>query len=479
MEASSRITRTETKAPVYLSFRSSKTWILSTVALASFSDTFLYSIVVPVFPASLPERAHVAPGNVQIWLSILLAIYGGALLVAAPLTGFILDKCQSRKIPFLSGLLTLAAATAMLCVGNSTGLLIAGRALSGASAAIVWTGSAVIITANVDQDEVGKALGIVALALNIGSLAGPILGGLVYQHGGYYAVFGMAFGVLGADAILRLLMIEKADAVKWLPEETAVTTATGGHTVDLERNSNRIAILMDAEATTQTALEFRVPKKRLPTTVRLLSSYRILLTLAGGFVMASLLAAFETVLPLYVENEFHFSSTGAGLIFLPLVIPSLVDPLIGHLCDRHSWLIRYIAAAGFIGAICPLVLLRLVTRNSMRQIVLLCALLAIIGFCVAITAAPLLLEINSAVAVMERANPMTFGKNGATAQGYGLFICAFAGGSLAGPLIAGLIKDRFGWGTMAWVLGLLSGVISPFVLLWLGGWIGKKRNQPP
>jgi len=459
------------KKPAYLSIRSSKTFILTTVALASFSDTFLYSIVTPVFPTSLHERAHVAIADVQLWLSILLSIYGGALLIAAPITGIILDNVQSRRTPFLLGILVLAAATALLCVGTSLPLLIVGRIVSGAAAAIVWTGSAAMIIANIEEEKVGTALGIVALALNMGSLVGPILGGVVFERAGYYAVFGMAFGVLGADAALRVLVIEKSDAAKWISADSVAISDR--HNSEVELNAPWIPI--DAEVDTQVDEELTPPKKQLPKTLQLLSSYRILITVGGSFVMSCLLAAFETVLPLFVEQEFGFTSTGAGLIFLPLVIPSLCDPLIGHICDKHPKLTRYIAAAGFIGALPPLVLLRLVKHGGTEQVVLLCALLAIIGFCVTITSAPLMFEVNLGVLEMEKKTPMILGKKNASVQGYGLFVCAFAGGSIVGPLLAGYIKDGFGWGAMAWCLGLLSGVTAIPVLLLLGGWIGNKR----
>lgn len=42
-----------------------------------------------------------------------------------------------RRFPYLFGLFTLAAATAMLTVGNSIALLVVGRVLQGMSAAIV------------------------------------------------------------------------------------------------------------------------------------------------------------------------------------------------------------------------------------------------------------------------------------------------------------------------------------------------------
>lgn len=364
------------------------------------------------------------------------------------------------------GLIILITGTAIICVGNSIGLLIAGRIISGASAAVVWTGSAAMIVANINKSEIGNALGTIALALNMGSVAGPILGGVVYDHGGYYAVFGMAFGILVVDIILRIALIEKTDAAKWTQRELVEDTTRN---VELSRD--------DIEQQSHGGKAHEVTRglpswrKHLPATIQLLFFPRIMIAILGSFVMALLLAAFETVLPLFVETEFGFSPTGAGLIFIPLVVPSLLDPLIGHACDKHPRIGRYIAAAGFLGAVSPLVLLRLVDHGGTQQVVLLCALLALIGLCVAVTAPPLMIEINSGVEDAEKLYPGLCGKKGGVAQGYGLFICAFAGGTLVGPLLAGFIREHYSWGTMAWVLGLVSGVTAVPVVSWLGGWI--------
>jgi MFS family permease len=448
-----------------VSLRSSKAFILWTLAIASFADTFLYSIVVPVFPTSLVTRAHTKPEDVQSWLSVLLAIYGAALLLTAPIAGYVLDRCTSRKTPFLSGLAFVLAGTAMISVGNSIGLLIAGRLISGASAAIVWTTSAAMIVANIDKAEIGKALGIIALALNLGGVAGPILGGVVYDHGGYHAVFGMAFGVVAVDIVLRIALIERTNT-----EEPAVQERPDNATVDM--SDRRQSLPPSSENREVVVPRERIWRRHLPTGLILLTFPRILITVLGSFAMALLLAAFEAVLPLYVEEEFGFSSTGAGLIFLPLAVPSLVDPLVGRICDRHPQAGRYIAASGFIGAAAPLVLLRLVDHKGIGHIILLCVLLAIIGLGLAMTASPLLIEVNLSVAAIEEKFPGLCGSTGAVAQGFGLFICAFAAGTLVGPLLAGFVREQTDWGTMTWVLGLVSGCIGIPISMWLGGWIG-------
>lgn len=77
-------------------------------------------------------------------------------------------------------------------------------------------------------------------------------------------------------------------------------------------------------------------------------------------------------------------------------------------------------------------------------------------------------EVNQAVHEEEEKVPGIFGKTGAVAQAYGLFNTASAAGQLIGPLLAGLLVDRAGWGTMGLVLGLISIVAAVPVGLWVG-----------
>lgn len=118
----------------------------------------------------------------------------------------------------------------------------------------------------------------------------------------------------------------------------------------------------------------------------------------------------------------------------------------GYLADNYGP--RWLAVTGFIFAIPFWVLLRLVTHNTLSQKILLCALLAFIGFALCLVMPPLMAEITYIVESKEKAKPGCFGPTGAYAQAYGLFIAAFAAGSLIGPLWAGYVKDSGGWGTM-------------------------------
>jgi MFS family permease len=97
----------------------------------------LYGVVVPVLPFALQTRSHVEWDRVQYWVSVLIAIYGAALLAFSPICGWLADRGASRRSPLLLGLFALLGSTVLLNVGNSVGILIVGRILQGASAAVV------------------------------------------------------------------------------------------------------------------------------------------------------------------------------------------------------------------------------------------------------------------------------------------------------------------------------------------------------
>jgi MFS family permease len=454
---------------------------------------FADGIVVPVLPFALTKRSGVKPDQVQTWISIFLAVYGAALLAAAPVFGWVADRSSSRRMPLLFGLLALGGSTAMLCVGDSIGMLAAGRVLQGVSAAVVWVVGLALLVDTVGSEGVGQAMGYIGLSMSLAILLAPLLGGIVFDTAGYYAVFAMAFGLIVLDILLRLFMIEKKVAVRWLPEAAPARVPTetakdGKNDAEAQRQStatdielaptagaSRLSNRVESEAE---PLPVEQPSRltRLPPVLYLFTSRRILNALWACMIQASLLTAFDSMLPLFVRDTFHWNSIGAGLIFLPIVIVSFLGPPIGYASDRVGP--RWFATAGFIIA-CPfLILLRLVDTNTIQQKVLLCALLALFGTAMTLVLTPMMAEITYAVDnKAQRHPPGFFGKNGAYAQAYSLFNMAWAGGCLVGPLIGGLINQRAGWGTATLVLGLISIITAVPTAIWTGGSIFKERQR--
>lgn len=386
------------------------------------------------------------------------------------------------------GLLALGGSTAMLCAGSSLVVLLLGRVFQGLSAAVVWTVGLALMSDTVKKEDIGQAMGYVGTAFSVGALAGPLLGGVVYASAGYYAVFAMGFAIIGLDILLRLLLIEKSVAAQWsetgTQTESSVVSSSPENDLahqDASKGENQpVATLPVPNLLSRSEKPGNAAKliSRVPVLIRLLFIPRMLVSLFGCFAQASSLGAFDGTLPLFVKNTFHWDSTGAGLIFSCLVVPSLLAPVFGFISDRYgSHGSRALTAIGFLAAVPFWVCLRFVTHDSMSQKVLLCALLSSIGFCLTMVMAPLMAEIDHTIEVEEKRIPDVFGKRSAAAQGFGLLNAAFAIGTLVGPLWAGFIVQGSGWGSMGWSLGLLSGVAALATFWWTGGRIVLREKE--
>ena len=113
----------------------------------------------------------------------------------------------------------------------------------------------------------------------------------------------------------------------------------------------------------------------------------------------------------------------------------------------------------------------------MGQKVLLCALLSLIGLTLTLVMPPLMAEITYVVEAKEKAYPGRYGSNGAYAQAYGLFVTAFAAGTMIGPTWAGYVRDSAGWATMSWTLGLFSFAAAVPCLFFTGGLITETNRK--
>ena len=489
--------------PRLLKLRSSKIFIITTICIAIFTDTFLYGVLVPVMPFALLERAGVPEDEVQQWVSILLAVFGASNLVGSPIAGWYADNSSSRRLPLLLGLFALTGSTVLLYFAGSVGGLVAGRILQGLSAAVVWTVGIALLVDTVGEREIGHAAGYLSIAMSVGEFVSPLLGGIVYKKAGYYAPYYMIFGIISCDIFLRFSLIEKKIARQWMDELSFddSTSKEAGEperediaAKDSQRREERSDdIISPTYAAPEANGDLSIPEKmpwdltqreteainpqrrKLPPLFGLLASGRILAALWGCIVQAIIITSFDSVLPLFVQNTFGWDSIGAGLIFLAILVPGFAAPIVGWIADCYGS--RWLAVGGFLFATPFYILLRLVDYDSTNQKVLLCSLLALSGVGLCLVLPPLLAEITYAVAAKEKENPGVFGNSGAYAQAYGLFIMAYAAGTIIGPVLAGHVRVNRGWGTMTWMLGLFSATAAIPVLIWTGGLITRNSNK--
>lgn len=341
---------------------------------------------------------------------------------------------------------------------------------------MVWTVGLALLVDTVGKDRLGVAMGtVVSPFLGLGIALGPVVGGIVYDVGGYYAPFYIAFGFIAIDIVMRLIIIEKRTAKVIL---AAATAKSGTH-----HRQQDAPVMVEGERVKQEEPPLEVAPRRqegmiagerkgfvLPPLVRLLRYPRLLTGCWVGFVAAVLFSAFDAVLPLYLKDLWDFSPLASGLVYGALALPSLVfSPVAGWWVDTRGT--KSICLLGLLLEIPLLTVLRFPDATSPRagQIAEMCLLLGLNSFGLSCVLTASMTEIALVVEEQENRRPGLFGASGAVAQGYALFNMSFSAGTLVGPLLAGAVRDRAGWDTMAWSLSLFAAVSLPPCLFLTGG----------
>lgn len=277
--------------------RSSPIFAICTVTVAIFVDLFLYGLVIPILPQILETQAGVAPADVQLNLSGLLAAYNAAVVVCAPISGYLADEWTNRRLPLVGGLLALAGSTVLFMLSETVVLLYVARVLQGASAAIVWAVGLALLVDAVGAQGIGAAMGWTSLGLSLGNTVGPLLGGVIYQHAGRYATFSVAFGAIAVDVLLRLLLIEPKRNHQLSTTTDGASEVAPGPTIELgpmpessTAKSSDGRVLSDASPQPNTQ-----HTRRMPAIIKVVRHRAMLSSLWSVFLATIVLTGLEAV----------------------------------------------------------------------------------------------------------------------------------------------------------------------------------------
>lgn len=165
--------------------RSTRRWLaLSILALAQFLvvlDASIVNIALPVLGSQLGmDTAALA------WvITAYVLAFGGLLLLG----GRLADRYGHRRI-FLAGTAGFVATSALAGLSFTSEMLLAARALQGASAALLAPAALALLTHLFpDSGDRTKALGVWGGVAGIGSAAGVLLGGVLTATLGWQSVF--------------------------------------------------------------------------------------------------------------------------------------------------------------------------------------------------------------------------------------------------------------------------------------------------
>ncbi|MCS5497789.1 MFS transporter [Cnuibacter physcomitrellae] len=305
--------------------RSTHRWFaLGILALAEFLVVLDASIV----NIALPE-VGTQLGMDTVALAWVITAYvlpfGGLLLLG----GRLADRYGHRRL-FLLGVLGFVAASMLAGLSVSSGMLLAARALQGASAALLAPAALALVTQLFPSAaDRTKALSLWGAVAGIGSAAGVLLGGVLTAAIGWQAVFfvNVPVGVVVLALIPALVTRDRASTPSRL-DYPGAATITGAlvamvgalSAVEQVGFAHPITIGLGAAAIVL-ALAFVLIERRssnplVPLSVfrnRNLSSGNLAMLLVGGAMVALFFA-----LSVYMQAVLHYDALAAGLTQLPL-----------------------------------------------------------------------------------------------------------------------------------------------------------------
>jgi len=160
---------------------------ISTITLffVAFINQIAYNLVIPVLVPLTDPSSHILFADSTFWPTawmhgIAIAAFSLSGLISAPFIGYFSDITTRKRVLLFSLLGTLAGFLLLIISLHlqSFTLFVLGRVITGICASSTAVVQAAIIDLHPLHDK-AKSLGIIALALTLGMVLGPLLGGLL------------------------------------------------------------------------------------------------------------------------------------------------------------------------------------------------------------------------------------------------------------------------------------------------------------
>jgi DHA1 family multidrug resistance protein-like MFS transporter len=342
------------------------------IAIASFG------IIIPILPAYLKS---IGQGGTAAGLMI--AIFAGAQLIMSPIAGKWADK-YGRRVMIIAGLSGLALSMFVFYFSDSVVVLYVSRVIGGVGAALLIPAIFAYIADITTMDQRAKGNSLISAAMSLGIVIGPGIGGFLADFGLKMPL--LISAIVGSAAVVFSVFVLKESK----PEDSEVS-----------------------ESKQESMVKEIVQSFKKPYFIPLV----ITLVMSFGLV------AYESVLGLFVDNEF------------------------GATPQDIAWMIT---ATGIVGVVVQLFVVdKLVTRFGEINVLTIFLGVASIGFFLSMIASSyimffgitLLIFLSSSI--LRPVLTTLISKNAGEEQGFamGMNNAYMSIGNILGPLLAGVLYD--------------------------------------
>lgn len=343
--------------------------VLVTLAIGIFMATLDSSIVNISLPTIARFFQEPLNGAVEWVIIAYLVVIAGVLLTIGRLADML-----GRRLLWVSGLIIFTLGSALCGASPSLLVLIIARAFQGLGGALVMSVSPAILTAAFPAEERGRALGMNAVFVALGTSVGPTLGGLITANFSWRWIFyvNVPLGVVGVVASLLVLRSSQARTRGRFDPAGALLLATGLVALTLGLSFGQewgwtspllistlvvcvcafVLLVIVEQRVTDPIIDFQLLRNRVFVSANI------------SLIMSFLaLFAVSFMLPFYLEELRRFSVIESGLLLTPLPLAiALIAPMSGALADKIGS--RWLAASGLAIACVGLILISQLNAQS-------------------------------------------------------------------------------------------------------------------
>lgn len=312
--------------------------ILQVVNLGTFISTLDIGIMYVALPV-MSEQFSVPLAQIQ-WA---VTCYLLTMVALLPLMGALSDKVGRHHI-YSGGFLVFGIGSLLVALSGSLAGLIVFRCLQGVGATMIMANSQAMVRQVFPDHERGRALGVNAIIISVGTLAGPAVGGVLLPFIGWEGLFliNVPFCIVGLLAGLRMfpkIKLAAAGRLDWLgivllavAAVLLVWAAEGG------ADAGQAWLLVGSGIVLLTGLilyEIRIGNGILDK--ELFANRIIALGNASAFFLNLVQMASLIPITFYLQTKLGYAPWLSGLLLsLQPLLMGIIAPLAGWYRDRYG-----------------------------------------------------------------------------------------------------------------------------------------------